>query len=218
MILQLLDSSWRFRLLLMTLVLVIIGMPVIAELSGFDTIPIGLSIIVPGVLLASGRRACMKVLVPSAVALVMVWICATYPGGKFEGFHFLAVSGLLLLSTVLTLSYLKERREIDQEALAAAAAVYLLFGLACGGIYAALATWRPGGLEFSGIAHHPNLHEHVYFSFVVLTTIGFGDVVPQDALNRSMAMLEGITGLFYMAIVISRLVSLYHQRQAPPQS
>ncbi|MCZ6672366.1 MAG: potassium channel family protein, partial [Verrucomicrobia bacterium] len=175
---------------------------------------IGLSIIVPGVLIASGRSACLKVLAPAILVLILVWICTTYPTGMFESLHFLAVSGLLLFSLGLTLKYLKDRHEIDQEALAAAAAAYLLFGLACGAIYAALAVLYPGGLEFAGMTHEPNLHDHVYFSFVVLTTIGFGDVVPKDALNRSMAMLEGIAGLFYIAVDISRLVSLYHQRRA----
>ena len=208
---RLLHPSYRFRLLLMVLVLVIIGMPVIAELADFDTTPVGLTIIVIGVITASGRRTCPKILVPAFSVLALVWVCTIYPDGGLVGFHYLGVSALLLLSTSLSIIYLRQCREIDSEALSAAAAVYLLFGLACGGIYAAISIWVPGGLEFTGLDKDPGIHEHTYFSFVVLTTIGFGDVVPRDALNRSMAMLEGIAGLFYLAIVISRLVSLYHQ-------
>ena len=213
MSLSLLESTWRFRLLLSTLMLAIIGMPVMAELTGLDTTPIALTIIVPGVLIASGRSLCLKYLVPAVLVLMLVWFCTAYPTGKFESLHFLAVAALLLFSMGLTLNYLKDLIEIDQEALAAAAAVYLLFGLACGAIYAAFAVLQPGGLEFAGMVGEPSLHDHIYFSFVVLTTIGFGDVIPKDALNRSMAILEGIVGLFYMAVVISRLVSLYHQRR-----
>ncbi len=212
MITQLLESGWRFRLLLLVLLLAIVGMPVIAEFSGIDTVPIGLTIIVLGVLAASGRKACLNLLLPVGAVLGMVWVCTMYPGRGMDGLHYLATSGLFLLSAFLAINYLKESREIDQEALSAAAAVYLLFGLACGGIYAALGVWHPSGLEFSGMTHQPVLHDHIYFSFVVLTTIGFGDVVPRDALTRSIAMLEGVIGLFYMAFVIARLVGLYHQR------
>ena len=209
--LQWLDSGWRFRLLLMILVAVIVGMPVAAELSGFDTTAVGLTVTVVGVLFASGRAGCRKVVIPVILVAALVWVCAANPDSAVEGVHFLAVAALLFFSTGVTITYLRSRHEIDQEALAAAAAVYLLFGLACGAVYASISEWRPGGLEFEGISRDPDLHDHVYFSFVVLTTIGFGDIVPRGALHRSIAMLEGIVGLFYMAIVISRLVSLYHR-------
>jgi len=212
---RLLESTWRFRLLLIVQATVIIGMPIIAEATSIDTTPIGLTIIVIGVIAASGRSGCRSVLMPAAVALPLVWICSASPDTVLSGFNFLVVAGLLFLSTSITLGYLKERQEVDEETLAAAAAGYLLFGLACGALYATLSVWFPGGLEFTGLPHAPNLHDHVYFSFVVLTTIGFGDVVPQDAVNRSLAMLEGIIGLFYFAFVISRLVSLYRLSRTP---
>ncbi len=198
MTLKFLDSNWRFRFLLLTLILAIVGMPIIADLADFDTTPIALTIIVPGVLLARGRRYCSKVTVPAIIVLVLVWYCTVFPHGKFESLHFLGVSALLFLSMALTINHLKDLKEIDQEALAAAIAVYLLFGMACGAIYAAFAVLKPGGLEFTEMAGEPNLHDHVYFSFVVLTAIGFGDVIPKDSLNRSIAIFEGIAGLFYI--------------------
>lgn len=120
----------------------------------------------------------------------------------------------LLLLFVLSAvgSYLKDTREINQEALAASVCAYLLFGFACGALYAAFESWWPNGIEFSALGRDPNLFDYVYFSFVVLTTIGFGDVVPVNAMSRSLAMIEGIIGLFYIAIVVSRLVSIYHQQ------
>jgi hypothetical protein len=46
-----------------------------------------------------------------------------------------------------------------------------------------------------------------YFSFVTLTTIGYGDVLPVHPAARSLAMLEAVTGPLYLAILIARLVS-----------
>ena len=52
-----------------------------------------------------------------------------------------------------------------------------------------------------------------YFSFITLTTIGYGDVVPLSRVARTLAVMEAITGLFYMAVLISRLVAVYSSAQ-----
>ena len=48
----------------------------------------------------------------------------------------------------------------------------------------------------------------LYFSFVTITTIGFGDITPVHPLAKSLVMLEGLIGLLYPAIMITRLVGL----------
>jgi len=48
-----------------------------------------------------------------------------------------------------------------------------------------------------------------YFSFVTLTTLGYGDIVPLTAKARSLAMMESITGVLYLAVLVSRLVAMY---------
>jgi hypothetical protein len=51
----------------------------------------------------------------------------------------------------------------------------------------------------------------LYFSFGTLTTSGFGDVVPLSRVARTAAMVEGIIGQLFMAILIARLVGVYPQ-------
>jgi hypothetical protein len=56
----------------------------------------------------------------------------------------------------------------------------------------------------------------LYFSLTTLTTTGYGDIVPVDPIARSLANLEGVLGLFYLAITVARLVTLefeYRRRQ-----
>ena len=48
----------------------------------------------------------------------------------------------------------------------------------------------------------------IYFSFVTLTTVGYGDVTPVDPVARSLAVAEALTGQLYPAILLARLVSL----------
>jgi voltage-gated potassium channel Kch len=53
----------------------------------------------------------------------------------------------------------------------------------------------------------------LYFSFVTLTTIGYGDISPIAPIARMLAMLEAVTGILFPAVLIARLVSMYTGRQ-----
>jgi hypothetical protein len=62
----------------------------------------------------------------------------------------------------------------------------------------------------------------VYFSFITLSTVGYGDIAPVSGVLRMLTMIEAITGTFYMAVLIARLVAVYStstfaaQEQDPP--
>ena len=51
--------------------------------------------------------------------------------------------------------------------------------------------------------------ESFYFSFVTLTTIGFGDIAPVSRVARMLAVMEAIAGMFYVAVLVARLVSIH---------
>lgn len=52
---------------------------------------------------------------------------------------------------------------------------------------------------------------HLYFSFVTLTTLGYGDIVPATPLARILAVLEAATGVLYIAITVARLIAAYQR-------
>ena len=88
-----------------------------------------------------------------------------------------------------------------------AVAAYLLLGIIWAYAYELVALLRPPA--FSGavnLADGPRAF--YYFSFVTLTTVGYGDVLPVHPAARSLAMLEAVTGPLYLAILVARLVSL----------
>ena len=85
--------------------------------------------------------------------------------------------------------------------------LYLLLGVMSAVAYAMLDTLVPhafDGRDDSGAG----LADWAYFSFVTLTTVGYGDITPVARAARSMAMLEALVGQLYPAIIIARLVSL----------
>ena len=86
--------------------------------------------------------------------------------------------------------------------------IFLLLGFIWAIFYLLLIEVTP--TSFSGIeltTWKQNLPDVMYFSFVTLTTLGYGDVLPVSPLARFLVYMEAIVGVFYMAIVVSSLVS-----------
>ena len=86
--------------------------------------------------------------------------------------------------------------------------IFLLLGFIWAIFYLLIIEVTP--ISFSGIeltTWKQNLPDVMYFSFVTLTTLGYGDVLPISPLARFLVYMEAIVGVFYMAIVVSSLVS-----------
>jgi hypothetical protein len=87
--------------------------------------------------------------------------------------------------------------------------VYLLFGLLFSSIYNLIYTLEPDAFTFSRPPENLELAQAnlIYFSFITLTTIGYGDIQPVLPFSQSTAMMEGLVGQLFPAILIARLVS-----------
>jgi hypothetical protein len=105
------------------------------------------------------------------------------------------------------------RGRVTANRLMGAVTVYILLGVLWNQIYDLLEAVHPGsfnfGPDFSGISIDSSL---MYFSFITLTTVGYGDATPAMPFAHSMAVLEALVGQLYLAILIGRLVS---NMQAP---
>jgi ion channel len=125
----------------------------------------------------------------------------------FSSFFF-ALTIVRVMQRVLGLS------SVTEDSLYGAGSVYLLIGLAWSTIYYVIWKNSPVAFFFDATRAHAatGWPDFVYFSFTTLATVGFGDIVPVLPLVRSMVILEVITGVFFVAVIISKLVSLYRFR------
>jgi hypothetical protein len=109
--------------------------------------------------------------------------------------------------------------EVTADNVAGAVCAYLFLGLGIGTLYAIIETLRPDSFRAAGeLAAELTdpIHRRstlVYFSFVTLTTAGYGDVVPVTALTRTLAMLEAVLGQFYLAVLVAGLVGIRVSRR-----
>jgi voltage-gated potassium channel len=91
---------------------------------------------------------------------------------------------------------------------------YLFLGLGWAVLYLMIEGFRPGsfavGRSVIASGEPSYIHPHVlsYYSFVTLTTVGYGDVTPLSPITRTLAWIEAMTGQFYLAVVVAGLVSM----------
>jgi ion channel len=114
------------------------------------------------------------------------------------------VSLVALCYVVMTLVLRPGR--ISRRRIEGAIAVYLLLGFTWAQAYELVTLWHPGA--FAGAVDASGSQPWTYYSFVTLTTMGYGDIMPVHPLARALAVLEALTGQLYLAILLARLVSL----------
>jgi hypothetical protein len=118
------------------------------------------------------------------------------------------VIGLLLLATPISVlrRILGYHQIITSETLAAALSVYLLLGLAFANLYTGIDRWDPG--TFTNVEAGERLSDLVYFSFITLTTVGYGDIVATSDLGRTLAVTEALMGQIILVTFVGRIVGL----------
>jgi hypothetical protein len=124
--------------------------------------------------------------------------------------------GLLGFTTLVMLNSLISADRVSRDTIVGGICVYLLIGLCFTMLFLIFAELAPGAFVSKGeliarSASDPSAHatKLLYFSFVTLTTLGYGDVVPKGDLAQMFAVAEALIGQLYLTIFVARLVALY---------
>ena len=152
----------------------------------------------------------------ASVGLVVPWLVLAWlrPFGS-DVANTVITDGLAILLLLYTLALLLQRivtvDESDFDVICGAVAVYLLLGVVWAVWYRLIETLAPNSFSIAGAGGSLGWNDYLYFSFVTLTTLGYGDVLPVSPIARIWATLEAVAGVLYIALLISRLVNLYRR-------
>jgi len=104
--------------------------------------------------------------------------------------------------------YIFETGLVTRNIIAAALIAYLFIGLLGANLYLLVELVYPGSFSIPHeiVLKDPSVFK--YFSFVTLTTLGYGDISPISSQARSLSILEAFVGQIYLAVLIARLVGL----------
>ncbi len=164
-------------------------------------------VLVSGVAALSHRRASKilaTVVATLAVATRVTALVNASPAVALASMWLTMLS--LLLVTVLTLAQVFRAGPITRHRIGGSIAAYLLLGLTWSVAYQVVLMHIPDAFHFPAIENR--FLAIGYFSFVTLTTVGYGDITPVAPIARSLAAGEALVGQLYPAILIARLVSM----------
>ncbi|MGZ8916507.1 MAG: ion channel [Methylobacter sp.] len=118
-------------------------------------------------------------------------------------------------SAVIAAQHVFGANRVDRNLLFGAMCVYLLMGLIWSILYGLTFQFLPGSFNgIEGVDGKAPMDTLLYYSFVTLASLGYGDITPVAPLARTLAYLEAIGGQLYIAIMLAGLVGLFlHDRR-----
>jgi voltage-gated potassium channel Kch len=140
---------------------------------------------------------------PVGPALVLV--------GKYAASGALAI--LVVMCSGRILAVVLRAGHVTPDSIFASIVVYQLIGMFFSAIFTLTMLVDPSALKLPGDGPPPPFRivqmDMLYFSFVTLATLGYGDIVPVSSFARSMAVTEALVGQFYVAVVVALLIGAY---------
>ncbi|HSB44250.1 MAG TPA: ion channel [Nitrospira sp.] len=203
----------RYAVLFYSLLLTMVGVPIVRALGltgNLLQVFVGLNLLAAAAPLESRKGHWVLPVILLAAVLSRV-------GSVQIGHSGLSTASLVLWILIALYAVFRALRlvlrssTITFEHLYAALSAYLLAGVFLGVLYWSMEEAWPGSVAVSGPAASRPFHlaEGIYFSFITLATVGYGDMVPGNDIVRGLAVVEAIAGQFYLAVMIARLMSLY---------
>jgi len=206
----------RIVLLLITILCFIIGGPFVDEILHFEFISdIFLTIIFIFAIYAISleKKNIYIGLLLAAPMFISIWI--SHLVKSLDLFAIGELFGALFAGFVVSLliKFIFHEKEVTKEVIYAAVVVYLLIGIMWSFFYFILDYFYPDSFSFPDL---PSLtvYRYLYFSYVTLTTLGYGDVAPLTSKAGSLVILEAIIGQIYLVVIVAWLVGMYVSRRS----
>ncbi len=206
---------YQYSHLLIALVLIVLLAPVIPDISRdfpfFSLLFAGMAVLA---LRAIARKRWQFIV--GIVLLSGLFLLEFLPGAglmergaELSQVLSLAVYILLIAASIGTLCYkVFSEKTVDMDTIQGGISIYLLIGLLWALFYRLIETFDPGAFS---IPPYDGSWAHVffYFSFVTLTTMGYGDILPKNNFAMTLCSTEALVGQIFLTVFISRLVSLH---------
>ena len=123
----------------------------------------------------------------------------------------LAGAGVMAVTTYQIVKHVSRAQRVTQQMVFGVMSAYLLLGFTASALFAAMGAVAPQTININASALTAAALEstYLYFSFVTLTTLGYGDISPVTPMARSLAVLVAVTGQLFVAVMLARVVALY---------
>jgi hypothetical protein len=207
-----------YFILTLALLLTAIVYPVGAEIFGSGLLPIvNTALLMASVYAVVNHRWLFRLLLILVVPILLSnWFVDPYDDNEMlDLITTLSNNALLFSVLVAVFADVIRSKRVTADTIFGAIAVYLLFGVIVAMMFQFLNNIDPGSVVASVgeattiVERYDQFGEILYFSFVTMTSVGYGDLTPIGPAARSLAMFEGVVGQLYLAVLIARLVGIH---------
>jgi Ion channel len=154
-------------------------------------------------------------IISGIITIVLTWIYYFFDKDILGLVSFLSFFSFNLFITVFMVRHIARSHQVTLTIIINSINGYLLIGI-LGAVLLAISEItqkfffhiNTGAINFAG-GTAPGFHDYLYFSFVTLTTLGYGDITPVSALAKSLTIVIAIIGQLYLTILIAMLVGKY---------
>jgi Ion channel len=217
----------RYTCLLFALLFLFLGLPFITQrTAGFRIADLVLmAVLLVSIWCVSKTRRHMIVGLVLAAPVIILIVIANINGRRGEMIASLVVTTLFLLYVgIIVFCDVIHASRVNMQTILGSICVYLTIGTLWAMIYAGIEISAPGSFNVGGVptteiieemrrkeGGESNSHfdEYIYYSYVTLTTLGYGDLTPRSRAAKAMASLEAIVGQIYLTVLVARLVGLH---------
>jgi len=207
---------WRHLALLISILLVFTISPLLVTFRHGVLIlnVIGAMVVLAGAYTLSERKHLFTIaIVLSVISIIATWLLVVFQQHWAVLLAHTCIIVLVFFFAVTILGYVLRSGRVTADRIFAAICVYMLIGYGWAFIYALLDEIFPASFAALTDVDRHNYVERVmqfrYFSFMTLTTVGYGDVLPRSPAARTMAALEAVMGQIYLTVLVARLVGLH---------
>jgi Ion channel len=203
------------------LVIASIGMQMIlvgSDVTRFVTVALQAGTLVAAVRVSGMHRGPSRVAALTSVCAVIASLLLWAIRGDFPIVVSAIVNGLLVAVAPVALARglvaeLRERREVTVATLAGVLAIYLLTGMFFSFLYGVIGAVDEPALFAESI--DPTRADELYFSFVTMCTVGYGDLTPAGDFTRAVAVAQMLFGQIYLVTIVSLIVANLGRRREP---
>ena len=202
----------RFLFLLISILCLLVLAPIF---QGFGGIRILMNAFITAILISGTYAASKKNYITITAAslslpmLVSIWI------SHFVDMPFLVLVGdcfgiaFIAFLVIIILSFIFGEHEVTSNVIYASIVVYLLIAIMWAFVFSVLESIHPGSFAIGESQIEVGQPLFIYYSFVTITTLGYGDITPITATASSFSVLEAVTGQIYLVVLVARLVGMH---------
>ena len=209
-------SQWCFKGRFLTLLVLILAMLIVAPLAEEFVhlrmlMDIFWSAVFIGVIYAVSHKK-HRILIALILALPMLgamWSKYFVVNSALEVVGGLCGAAFFIFAIIQILIFIYSQKKVTTDLIVGAVIVYLLMALAWSFIFGVVESMHPGSFSVPEVEGISTSRSFLYYSFVTLTTLGYGDITPVTSLARSLCILEAVIGQLYLVVQVAWLVGVH---------